>query len=75
MLSDKVSFEWHSVNVSRWAESHAKTTLERLIFPWLGHKPVNEIKLSDIKPVSDRLPRSSSTDYTSKNISGETATG
>ena len=45
-------------NVERWAESHAKTTLERLqknIFPWLGAKPVNEIKLSDIKPVLHRI--------------------
>lgn len=62
--SDKVnSFEvvaraWHAVNTPRWADSHAKTTLARLeksIFPWLGPKPVNEIKLSDIKSVLHRI--------------------
>ena len=53
-----VARAWHSGKVEGWAESHAKTTLERLqknIFPWLGGKPVNEIKLSDIKPVLHRI--------------------
>jgi hypothetical protein len=34
-----VARAWHARNLERWAESHAKTTLERLqknIFPWLG---------------------------------------
>jgi len=53
-----VARSWHSKNVERWAESHAKTTLERLqknIFPWLGAKPVSEINLSDIKSVLHRI--------------------
>jgi integrase len=53
-----VARAWHSKNVERWAESHANTTLARLqknIFPWLGAKPVSEIRLSDIKPVLHRI--------------------
>ena len=49
---------WHATNTPRWAASHAKTTLARLektVFPWLGSKPVNEIKLSDLKPALHRI--------------------
>lgn len=66
---------WHSRNVERWAKSHAKTTLERLqknIFPWLGSKPVSEIKLSDIKPVlhriEERAPESARRMYVALNM-------
>jgi integrase len=63
MSSNQNSFEviaraWHAGRVEGWSDSHAKTTLERLqknIFPWLGAKPVNEIRLSDIKPVLHRI--------------------
>ncbi|MBC8017874.1 MAG: site-specific integrase, partial [Verrucomicrobia bacterium] len=53
-----VARAWHAGKAEGWAESHAKTTMDRLeknIFPWLGAKPVSEIKLSDIKPVLQRI--------------------
>jgi integrase len=53
-----VARTWHSGKIEEWSDSHAKTTLERLqknIFPWLGAKPVCDIKLSDIKPVLHRI--------------------
>lgn len=70
-----VARAWHSGKVEGWAESHAKTTMERLeknIFPWLGAKPVNEIKLSDIKPVlhriEERAPESARRMYVALNM-------
>lgn len=77
---DENSFEvvarsWHAMKAPGWAESHAKTTLERLeknIFPWLGAKPVNEIILSDIKSVlhriEERAPESAKRMYVAFNM-------
>lgn len=66
---------WHAGKVEGWAESHAKTTMERLeknIFPWLGAMPVSEIKLSDIKPVlhriEERAPESARRMYVALNM-------
>jgi integrase len=70
-----VARSWHSIKAPGWAESHAKTTLERLqnnIFPWLGAKPINEIKLSDIKSVlhriEERAPESARRMYVALNM-------
>jgi hypothetical protein len=70
-----VARAWHAKNVERWAESHDKTTLERLqknIFPWLGEKPVREITLSDIKSVlhriEERAPESARRMYVALNM-------
>lgn len=78
--SNENSFEvvaraWHAGKVEGWAASHSKTTMERLeknIFPWLGAKPVNVIKLSDIKPVlhriEERAPESARRMYVALNM-------
>jgi len=53
-----VARRWHAIMVPRWAASHAKTTLSRLerdVFPWLGSKAVEEIKLTDVKSVLHRI--------------------
>lgn len=53
-----VARAWHLGKAEGWSESHAKTTIERLqknIFPWLGAKPVCEIRLLDIKSVLQRI--------------------
>lgn len=70
-----VARAWHTGKVEGWAESHAKTTMERLeknIFPWLGAMPVSEIKLSDIKPVlhriEERAPESARRMYVALNM-------
>ena len=66
---------WHTINSATWSESHTKTTLERLeknIFPWIGSKPVTEIKLTDIKSVlhriEERAPESARRIYVSLNM-------
>ena len=58
-----------------WSDSHTKTTLERLeknIFPWIGVKPVTEIRLTDIKSVlhrvEQRAPESARRIYVSLNM-------
>jgi integrase len=78
--SSEHSFEviaraWHAGKVEGWAESHAKTTMERLqknIFPWIGSKPVSEITLSDIKSVlhriEERAPESARRMYVALNM-------
>lgn len=70
-----VARTWHAGKVEGWAQSHAKTTLERLeknIFPWLGTKPVAEITLSDIKQVlhriEERAPESARRMYVALNM-------
>jgi hypothetical protein len=66
---------WHTVNTPSWSESHTKTTLERLeknIFPWIGPKPIIEIRLTDIKSVlhrvEQRAPESARRIYVSLNM-------
>lgn len=70
-----ISRAWHAVNAASWSVSHTKTTLERLeknIFPWIGTKPVTEIKLTDIKSVlhriEERAPESARRIYVSLNM-------
>ncbi len=70
-----VSRAWHASKVEGWSKSHAETTMERLeknVFPWLGAKPVSEIKLSDIKPVlhriEERAPESARRMYVALNM-------
>lgn len=66
---------WHAGKVEGWAESHSKTTMERMeknLFPWLGKMLVSEIKLSDIKPIlhriEDRAPESARRMYVVLNM-------
>ncbi len=70
-----VARTWHAVKKEGWSDSHAKTTLERLeknIFPWLGAKPVCDIRLSDIKPIlhriEERAPESARRMYVALNM-------
>ncbi|MFZ0946379.1 MAG: integrase arm-type DNA-binding domain-containing protein [Syntrophobacteraceae bacterium] len=53
-----VAREWHSKFSATWAPSHAKTILDRLkrdVFPWLGARPVGEIKAPDLLAVLRRV--------------------
>lgn len=46
-----VAREWHKKFSTNWATSHAVTTLSRLqrdVFPWIGSRPINEVKAPDI---------------------------
>ncbi|MBL8438427.1 MAG: integrase arm-type DNA-binding domain-containing protein [Zoogloeaceae bacterium] len=46
-----VAREWFAKNSPRWAKSHADKIIARLendVFPWLGEKPIAEIKAPDL---------------------------
>lgn len=53
-----IAREWHEKFSGQWSQGHADTTLQRLerdVFPWLGSKPVNEIKPVDVLSVLRRV--------------------
>lgn len=53
-----IAREWHSRNCDSWTQGHAARILRRLekdIFPWLGKKPVVEIKPKDVLRCVQRL--------------------
>lgn len=46
-----IAREWHAKQSPTWAESHRKKTikgLERDIFPWLGERPIADIKPPEV---------------------------
>lgn len=55
---EAVAREWHKKFSGQWSPGHAETTMERLkrdVFPWLGEKPVSEIKPPDILAILRRV--------------------
>lgn len=53
-----IALEWHVKFSETWSPSHSKTILERLnrdVFPWLGERPVSEIKAMDVLAVLRRI--------------------
>ncbi len=53
-----VAREWHGKFTPTWAQTHADTTrrrLERDVFPWLGGRPIGEIKAPDVLEVLRRV--------------------
>lgn len=53
-----VAREWHKKFSGQWSPGHAETTMDRLkrdVFPWLGDKPVSEIKPPDILAILRRV--------------------
>jgi len=52
-----VALEWHKKHLSTWTERHAQTILSRLkhgLIPWLGARPINEIRASELLAVVRR---------------------
>ncbi|MRR57914.1 MAG: DUF4102 domain-containing protein [Deltaproteobacteria bacterium] len=46
-----VAREWHSKFMSTWTPGHATTIMSRMerdLFPWLGTRPINEIKAPEM---------------------------
>jgi integrase len=46
-----VAREWHTKFTPTWAASHANTTISRLerdLFPWIGKRPISEIKAPEL---------------------------
>lgn len=53
-----VSREWHKKYTPTWSASHAVRTMERLehdVFPWIGKRPINELKPMDLLQVLRRI--------------------
>jgi integrase len=53
-----VAREWHGKFTPTWAPCHAKTTLDRLVrdvFPWLGARPIGQIKAPELLAVLRRV--------------------
>jgi len=55
---ESVAREWISKRSSIWADSHTSKIIRRLeldIFPWIGKRPINEIKPPEILSVLRRI--------------------
>lgn len=55
---EAVAREWHTKKSSGWASVHADTTIRRLekdVFPWIGAKPITEVKAPELLAVLRRV--------------------
>ncbi len=53
-----IAREWHAKFASTWTPTHAGTIMSRLerdLFPWIGGKPINEIKAPELLAVLRRV--------------------
>lgn len=53
-----VAREWHEKFKQTWSKTHADTTIRRIelnVFPWLGARPIGEIKPPDLLAVLRRI--------------------
>ena len=53
-----VAREWHGKFTPTWSDGHAKTTIRRLerdVFPWMGAKPIADIKAPELLAVLRRV--------------------
>jgi len=70
-----VAREWHQKFSQSWSLTHAKTTIERLardVFPFIGSRPINEIKPPELLVVLRRIePRALETAHRVKTICGQ----
>lgn len=71
-----VAREWFKKFQPTWAQSHATRTISRLtrdVFPYIGHKPISQIKPTDVLSVLRRLESRSilATAHRVKHICGQ----
>ncbi|MGH8544196.1 MAG: tyrosine-type recombinase/integrase [Gammaproteobacteria bacterium] len=55
---EPVAREWHAKRAPGWAPGHAEKVLGRLerdVFPWLGSRPVSEVKAPELLAVLRRI--------------------
>ncbi|MGA3209213.1 MAG: integrase arm-type DNA-binding domain-containing protein [Syntrophales bacterium] len=53
-----IAREWHDKFKPTWTEGHAKTIMDRMerdLFPWIGSRPINEIKAPELLSVLRRV--------------------
>lgn len=50
--------QWHAENLHRWKENHAArimADMEKDVFPHIGNRPIDEIKVADVKAVIEKI--------------------
>jgi integrase len=55
---EHLALEWHAAKLSGWSVSHAETCLARMrrdLFPWLGPRPLTELKPPEILVVLKKI--------------------
>lgn len=60
-----VARRWHGVNADGWSESYAKKSLRNLelyMFPWIGGKPVTDLRAPDFLECARRLENTGKVD-------------
>ena len=53
-----IAREWHSKFKDTWSEGHAATNMRRMeldLFPWIGKRPINQIKAPELLSVLRRV--------------------
>ena len=72
---EAVARDWHARFRSQWSEAHAERILKRLeldVFPWLGERPVGEIRAPELLTVLRRVEtRSPETAFRVKTACGQ----
>lgn len=55
---EKVAREWHAHKRPEWSDNHAERLLVRLeqdVFPWIGSKPITDIKTPELVQLLQRI--------------------
>lgn len=66
---EAVAREWHSSKLSTWSEGYAKEVLgclERDIFPYVGHRPVDQIEPLELLTVLQKIEKRGALEQASK---------
>lgn len=66
---EAVAREWHSSKLSTWSEGYAKEVLgclERDIFPYVGHRPVDQIEPLELLAVLQKIEKRGALEQASK---------
>jgi len=53
-----IAREWHARFISGWTKGHANTIMDRMerdLFPWIGKRPITEIKATELLSVMRRV--------------------
>lgn len=66
---EAIAREWHGRNTERWSESYSKdmmNSFEKDIFPYLGHRPIKDIKPLELLDALSRIERRGATEKVRK---------
>ncbi|MGD0169609.1 MAG: integrase arm-type DNA-binding domain-containing protein [Smithella sp.] len=66
---EEIAREWHTRFFSTWSEGYAETLMSRLelyIFPWIGKRPIAEIKVPELLAVLRRIESRGKLDTTQR---------